>query len=681
MKSYENHDKPVIQKTPFLPSNDHFNIIWIETRNCDPKPFITFKITEEKSSLKIERPLKIILDFVKLKIGTRFMKKLFEEIDIPKANLKKPHVENSEFPENEAVNRNFDLFRSIFHSLELETSQLVFLIQLYKSAIQVSVDKIKKLTKLEPHIESKISFTGLRVQIKTNFSRFQGILGPGSGELKFSLHNVPHSSSLFPDLYNPRIVAEFDSEALVFTLPINLMDKLNDLLHDVNDLLPDGSRKSSIRPKSPVKTPLKHTKQEFKNDFHSGGFSFVTDEIWTEKSKAGKLIFESDSNGSRVTWRYKELRSLMGMKFTPVPINRTSDSTTLVINDSIPVELQFYDSLLLQFVTLKTFNVRELDPVTIDLSNVKIVSSTWRFKMSHFPDLKIQPLSAFALVGSCTLDSIYAPENISNMTLSLNLQNIVIGIEKEVQIRFTKVSTVVEKWPEVTKLHSKQFIRVKALDNKSLRMISVLDKNFTEVGINIFDGNRSSKTVEFEVGMDDIKVFINQRILQTLSRLLQQKKSRSFYYLENRTCCDVTISQSRVRRVQKIPAYTTGDLFIPYPNDNFQLNLKSDGIKPDQINRNLNLYKIGSSEQNKKFDSGVEVYQDGNKFVVEGCQALLNETKFTITLEAGFQIDVLTSDWLSNQRIIMKTILRLIIFKSLVLSKLIQERLKHFRFL
>ena len=255
------------------------------------------------------------------------------------------------------------------------------------------------------------------------------------------------------------------------------MDKLNDLLHDVNDLLPDGSRKSSIRPKSPVKTPLKHTKQEFKNDFHSGGFSFVTDEIWTEKSKAGKLIFESDSNGSRVTWRYKELRSLMGMKFTPVPINRTSDSTPLVVNDSIPVELQFYDSLLLQFVTLKTFNVRELDPVTIDLSNVKIVSSTWRFKMSHFPDVKIQPLSAFALVGSCTLDSIYAPENISNMTLSLNLQNIVIGIEKEVQIRFTKVSTVVEKWPEVTKLHSKQFIRVKALDNKSLRMISVLDKN------------------------------------------------------------------------------------------------------------------------------------------------------------------------------------------------------------
>ena len=183
MKSYENHDKPVIQKTPFLPSNDHFNIIWIETRNCDPKPFITFKITEEKSSLKIERPLKIILDFVKLKIGTRFIKKLFEEIDIPKHNLNKTNVqvENSDFPENEAVNRNFDLFRSIFHSLELETSQLVFLIQLYKSAIQVSVDKIKNLTKLEPHIESQISFTGLRVQIKTNFSRFQGIPGPGSG--------------------------------------------------------------------------------------------------------------------------------------------------------------------------------------------------------------------------------------------------------------------------------------------------------------------------------------------------------------------------------------------------------------------------------------------------------------------------------------------------------------------
>ena len=197
--------------------------------------------------------------------------------------------------------------------------------------------------------------------------------------------------------------------------------------------------------------------------------------------------------------------------------------------------------------------------------------------------------------------------------------------------------------------------RVKALDNKNPRMISVIDKNFTEVGINIFDGskpNRGSKSFEFEVGMDDIKVFINQRILQTLSRLLQQKKSRSFYYLENRTCCDVTISQSKVRRVQKILAYTTGDLFIPYPNDNFQLNLKSDGLKPDQINRNLNLYKIGSPEKNKKFDSGVEVYQDGNKFVVEGSQALLNETKFTITIEVGSSYwpdSEQTSDWLSNK--------------------------------
>ena len=644
MKSYENHDKPVIQKNPFLPSNDHFNIIWIETRNCDPKPFITFKITEEKSSLKIERPLKIILDFVKLKIGTRFMKKLFEEIDIPKSNLKKSsaQVENSEFPENEAVNRNFDLFRSIFHSLELETSQLVFLIQLYKSAIQVSVDKIKNLTKLEPHIESMISFTGLRVQIKTNFSRFQGILGPGSGELKFSLHNVPHSSSLVPDLYNPRIVAEFDSEALVFTIPINLMDKLNDLLHDVNDLLPDSSRK---RPKSPnVKTPLKHTKREFKNDFHSGGFSFVTDEVWTKDSNAGKLIFESDSSGSRVTWKYRELRSLSGMKFTPVPINRTSDMASQVVNDSIPVELQFYDALLLQFVTLKTFNVRELDPVTIDLTNVKIVSSTWRFKMENFPGLKIQPLSAFALVGSCNLDSIYAPENISNLTLSLNLKNIVIGIEKEVQIRFTKVSTVVEKWPDVTKLHSKQYIRMKALDKKSLRMISVLDKNFTEIGMNVFDGGlgtpgpNRSKSFEFEVGMDELKVFINQRILQTLSRLLQKKKSRSFYYLENRTCCDITISQLRVRREQTVAAYETEDIFIPYPNEKFQLKLKSDGLKPDQIIKHLNLYKIGSSIKNKKFDSGIEIYQEGNKFIVEGCQSLQNETRFTITIQEGFQL-------------------------------------------
>ena len=423
---------------------------------------------------------------------------------------------------------------------------------------------------------------------------------------------------MVPDLYNPRIVAEFDSEALIFTLPINLIDKLNDLLHDVNDLLPYSSRS---RPKSPVKTPPKHIKREFKNDFDSGGFSFVTDEIWTKNSIAGKLIFESGSNGSRVTWTYRELRSLTGMKFTPVPINRTSDMTSPVVNDSsIPVEFQFYDSPLLQFVTLKTFNVRELDPVTIDLSNVKIVSSTWRFKMGFFPDLKIQPLSAFALVGSCTLDSIYAPENISNLTLSLNLQNIVIGIEKEVQIRFTKVSTVVEKWPDVTKLHSKQFIRVKALDNKSLRMISVLDKNFTEVGINIFNCQNGRNSFEFEVGMDEVKVFVNQRILQTLSRLLQQKKSRSFYYLENRTCRDVKISQSKVRRVQTIAAYATGDVFIPYPNDHFEIRFSSDGLKSNKIIKNL--YKISSSVKNKILTLELS-------FIKKGTNSLLRDVKPT----------------------------------------------------
>ena len=144
------------------------------------------------------------------------------------------------------------------------------------------------------------------------------------------------------------------------------MDKLNDLLHDVNDLLPDGSRK---RPKSPVKTPLKHTKQEFKNDFHSGGFSFVTDEIWTEKSKAGKLIFESDGNGSRVTWKYRELRSLKGMKFTPVPINRTSDSTPLT-------SMQDFTSKTLCLHTPLTY--RALSNFTKFLSSPVMVTLEWR---------------------------------------------------------------------------------------------------------------------------------------------------------------------------------------------------------------------------------------------------------------------------------------------------------------
>ena len=205
----------------------------------------------------------------------------------------------------------------------------------------------------------------------------------------------------------------------------------------------------------------------------------------------------------------------------------------------------------------------------------------------------------------------------------------------ELKKRFKYDLQKFQQWPDVIKLHSKQFIRVKAPDNKGLRMISVLDKNFTEIGINIFNGQNGRNSIEFEVGMDELKVFVNQRILQTLSRLLQQKKSRSFYYLENRTCCDVIISQSKVRRVQTIAAYATGDVFIPYPNDHFEISFKSDGLKSNKIIKNL--YNISSSVKNKKFDSGIELYQEGNKFIVEGCQSLQNETKFTITIQVGFQ--------------------------------------------
>ena len=109
IKSSENQESLVSSK-PFLPENSQFNIIWIETREFEPKPFVTFQITEETTKLEIQRPLRISLDLAKLKIAQKFMKKLSGEFKLSTKCENKPPKRNLEYSDS-----TLDLLKVIFH--------------------------------------------------------------------------------------------------------------------------------------------------------------------------------------------------------------------------------------------------------------------------------------------------------------------------------------------------------------------------------------------------------------------------------------------------------------------------------------------------------------------------------------------------------------------------------------
>ena len=198
---------------PFLPENDQFNIVWIETREYEPKPFISFSITEENTFLHVERPLKVSLDLTKLKIAQKFLNKLCEEFEIGKKHgdqssvLIKPNVER-QYSES-----NYDLLRSIFHKIELETSQLVVFVQLYKSATLFSVEKFSSILQFSEarfsEIQTQFDYFGLRVQIKKNFAKFKTVVGPCTGGAKIKLNAIPHASQMLASFLSPRIESEF----------------------------------------------------------------------------------------------------------------------------------------------------------------------------------------------------------------------------------------------------------------------------------------------------------------------------------------------------------------------------------------------------------------------------------------------------------------------------------------
>ena len=151
-------------------------MVWIETKynEYEPKPFITLSITQEHTEVKFERPLKVSLDLAKLKIGAKFMSKLKDELtfkDIPTST-----------PNTTSGDEYFDIIKSVLHQIRLETAQIVIFVQLYKSALQFSLEALHAKCWLEDMISLQTKFNGIRVQLKRNFSRLETVLGPWSGE-------------------------------------------------------------------------------------------------------------------------------------------------------------------------------------------------------------------------------------------------------------------------------------------------------------------------------------------------------------------------------------------------------------------------------------------------------------------------------------------------------------------
>ena len=103
LRSFDSHEKVLSGVKPFLPAKENFNIVWIETREGDvgangiPPALYTLTISDfltpkrAKTELNIERPLKVILDLIKLRIGRKCLRKLMREFHF-ESLLNKPLV-------------------------------------------------------------------------------------------------------------------------------------------------------------------------------------------------------------------------------------------------------------------------------------------------------------------------------------------------------------------------------------------------------------------------------------------------------------------------------------------------------------------------------------------------------------------------------------------------------------
>ena len=610
IKSYENHDSPLINTTPFLPLSEHFNVVWIETKYnaYQPRPFITLEIKPEYTELKFERPLKISLDLAKLKIGAKFMRKLRDEF---KSSFK---PSNSTKTGTTSGDEYFDIIRSVLPQIRVEMVQIVTFVQLYKSAIQFSLESARATCWLEKLIRLTASFGGVRVQLKRNFSKLETVLGPWSGAVEAKMELVAHSTSSRANVAKPKVFLNLSSESLVISASSQLIDKLDCLLGDVSDIMPS----SSTSPKLTQSKPTNHSSLiTTRNDLHKGVFEFIS----TPKTENGNMpgvnqvLFETQQK-SQLTWRYPERRSISRVAINPVPINRINKSAWPV---SIQIELLFFDEVLETFVTLSTLTVSETDPAMVDFSTVDnpAVSDLWQLRIPLYTT-DIQPLSPFALAGCCRIDSIQSSKSVSSLAAQISFANVIMRMDNDLELKLSNVSLSAESWAHLVKAQLNSHVKLKIRDHKTLAFVPIMSKALVVAAVNI----EPHKKIEFEAVLETCRLTLGQRIIHSLSQIVSKKSKQAFYQVINQTPYHFTIHHHHdvtVKRIQSAPPFETTGVYVI----SSQLTMTSDDGSP--------LVIIPGSGQIQSAD-GITVECRGRFIHVSGGYKLTNLTPFNLAV-------------------------------------------------
>ena len=594
IKSYENHDSPLIEQKPFLPTSDHFNVVWLETKynEFEPKPFITLSVTEEHTEVKVERPLKVSLDLAKMKIGAKFMKKLTQELTFKDLPSSKSGFETS-------GDEYFDIIRSVLHQVRLETSQIVVFVQLYKSAIQFSLEAAHAKCILEEQISMDAKFKGIRLQLKRNFSKFETVLGPWSGEIASKFELVAHSNSTRANVLKPKVFISLSSESLILSASSQLLDKLDCLVCDLKDVIPQKSVKQN---------PIRHSSVTTKNDLHKGIFEFISTPSETGP-KVNQVLFET-LNKSQLTWRYPERRFISRISVNPVPINRINNSGWPT---SVQIDLQFYDEVLDQYITLKSFFVSETEPVLIDFSSVEhpSVSDRWRLQIPLY-STGIQPLSPFALAGCCRIDSTVYAKCVSTFSAQFCIRNIAMRLDNDLELKLSDLTLSTEAWNHLIKTQAKTFAKIKVRDHKTLNFVPIMSKTLLVAAVNV----EPKKLTEFEIVLENCRLTFGQRIIHSLSQIVTKHGKKSFYQLVNKTPYNLEIRQPAVRRTQKAPRFETSDVYL-IANE---ISIKSGST----------LINFAPGASSAKTVDGINVECVGRKISVYGDYKLENLTPFRL---------------------------------------------------
>ena len=316
--------------------------------------------------MDIDRPLKVKLDVVKLRIGQKFLNKLLRELQFESV----PKTSQTGQPEKKDEDLMLGLILpAVLQKISLKTSQFVFVVRLAESTARFSVhsSKFDIGVKLAEENESKIfaDFEGVRAQIRDRSTAFKTLIGPFCGRAALEAANVSHSGSDRANFFDPKLNVSVELDDFSSRICPIRIQAIQTFITEIENLIRATAHSACEGPEISEVTASEIKNEIFENDLHSGNFEFITagsqgPDSDREPIKPKTVIFRIGSAAKlgSFTWRYKQPRVLKSLFFTPVPMIHEVETEEIT---KVKCELQYFDELMREFVPFKIFDVNELD--------------------------------------------------------------------------------------------------------------------------------------------------------------------------------------------------------------------------------------------------------------------------------------------------------------------------------